>query len=85
MAEHDQRLAVPFGFGRSLLVAGQVQRRAMRKKIARRYLDRAPPASTPSWASPPVPSSARPGPRAAAPACALTAVPAAPTRDSPGA
>jgi DNA-binding CsgD family transcriptional regulator len=38
---HHQQLAMPFEHGRTLLVMGQVQRRAKRKKIARQHLDAA--------------------------------------------
>jgi DNA-binding CsgD family transcriptional regulator len=38
---HHQELSMPFELGRTLLVMGQVQRRAKRKKIAREHLDRA--------------------------------------------
>jgi len=38
---HHQQLAMPFELGRTLLVMGQVQRRAKRKRIAREHLERA--------------------------------------------
>lgn len=38
---HHQQLAMPFELGRTLLVMGQVQRRAKRKRFARDYLERA--------------------------------------------
>jgi DNA-binding NarL/FixJ family response regulator len=38
---HHQRLAMPFELGRTLLVMGQAQRRAKRKKIAKDHLERA--------------------------------------------
>ena len=38
---HHQDLAMPFELGRTLLVIGQVQRRAKRKKIAKEHLQRA--------------------------------------------
>jgi DNA-binding CsgD family transcriptional regulator len=38
---HHQRLAMPFELGRTLLVMGQVQRRAKRKRAAKEHLDRA--------------------------------------------
>jgi DNA-binding CsgD family transcriptional regulator len=38
---HHQQLPMPFELGRTLLVAGQVQRRAKRKKIAKQHLQRA--------------------------------------------
>jgi DNA-binding CsgD family transcriptional regulator len=38
---HHQQLAMPFELGRTLLVMGQVQRRAKHKKIAKQHLDRA--------------------------------------------
>ena len=38
---HHQDLAMPFELGRTLLVMGQVQRRAKRKRIAKQHLDRA--------------------------------------------
>src|SRR5215468_444342 len=38
---HHQDLAMPFELGRTLLVLGQLQRRAKRKKIAKQHLERA--------------------------------------------
>jgi DNA-binding CsgD family transcriptional regulator len=38
---HHQQLAMPFELGRTLLVMGQVQRRARRKRIAREHLQHA--------------------------------------------
>jgi DNA-binding CsgD family transcriptional regulator len=38
---HHQHLAMPFELGRTLLVSGQVQRRAKRKRLARQHLDQA--------------------------------------------
>jgi DNA-binding CsgD family transcriptional regulator len=38
---HHQHLAMPFEFGRTLLIAGQLQRRAKRKALARQHLQRA--------------------------------------------
>jgi DNA-binding CsgD family transcriptional regulator len=38
---HHEQLAMPFELGRTLLVAGQVQRRAKRKRIAKDHLERA--------------------------------------------
>ena len=38
---HHQHLAMPFELARTLLVSGQVQRRAKRKRIARQHLDHA--------------------------------------------
>jgi DNA-binding CsgD family transcriptional regulator len=38
---HHQQLAMPFELGRTLLVMGQVQRRAKRKRIAKDHLERA--------------------------------------------
>jgi DNA-binding CsgD family transcriptional regulator len=38
---HHQQLAMPFELGRTLLVLGQVQRRAKRKRIAREHLEHA--------------------------------------------
>src|SRR5262249_52418808 len=38
---HHRDLAMPFELGRTLLVLGQVQRRAKRKKIAKEHLERA--------------------------------------------
>jgi len=38
---HHQHLAMPFELGRTLLVTGQVQRRAKRKRIAKEHLERA--------------------------------------------
>jgi DNA-binding CsgD family transcriptional regulator len=38
---HHQQLAMPFELGRTLLVMGQVQRRAKRKRIAKEHLQRA--------------------------------------------
>jgi DNA-binding CsgD family transcriptional regulator len=38
---HHQRLAMPFELGRTLLVMGQVQRRAKRKRLAKEHLDHA--------------------------------------------
>ena len=38
---HHQHLAMPFELGRTLLVMGQVQRRAKRKRAARQHLQRA--------------------------------------------
>jgi DNA-binding CsgD family transcriptional regulator len=38
---HHQELAMPFELGRTLLVMGQVQRRAKRKRIAKEHLERA--------------------------------------------
>jgi len=38
---HHQHLAMPFELGRTLLVMGQVQRRAKRKLVARQHLERA--------------------------------------------
>jgi len=38
---HHQDLAMPFELGRTLLVMGQVQRRAKRKRAAKEHLDRA--------------------------------------------
>jgi DNA-binding CsgD family transcriptional regulator len=38
---HHQDLAMPFEFGRTLLVMGQVQRRARRKRAAKEHLDHA--------------------------------------------
>jgi len=38
---HHRQLAMPFELGRTLLVAGQVQRRAKRKRIAKEHLERA--------------------------------------------
>jgi DNA-binding CsgD family transcriptional regulator len=38
---HHQQLAMPFELGRTLLVMGQVQRRAKRKRTAKDYLQRA--------------------------------------------
>jgi DNA-binding CsgD family transcriptional regulator len=38
---HHQQLAMPFELGRTLLVMGQVQRRAKRKRITKEYLERA--------------------------------------------
>jgi len=38
---HHQQLAMPFELGRTLLVMGQVQRRAKRKRIAKEYLESA--------------------------------------------
>src|SRR5215472_2220576 len=38
---HHQQLAMPFELGRTLLVMGQVQRRAKHKRIAKQHLDRA--------------------------------------------
>ena len=38
---HHRRLAMPFELGRTLLVMGQVQRRAKRKRIAKEYLQQA--------------------------------------------
>jgi DNA-binding CsgD family transcriptional regulator len=39
--DYHQHLAMPFELGRTLLVMGQVQRRAKRKQAARQHLDRA--------------------------------------------
>jgi DNA-binding CsgD family transcriptional regulator len=39
--KHHQDLAMPFELGRTLLVMGQVQRRAKRKRAAKQHLDRA--------------------------------------------
>jgi len=39
--DHHQHLAMPFELARTLLVSGQVQRRAKRKRIARQHLDQA--------------------------------------------
>jgi DNA-binding CsgD family transcriptional regulator len=38
---HHQQLAMPFELGRTLLVAGQLQRRAKRKRLARQHLEQA--------------------------------------------
>jgi DNA-binding CsgD family transcriptional regulator len=38
---HHQHLAMPFELARTLLVSGQVQRRARRKRLARQHLDQA--------------------------------------------
>jgi DNA-binding CsgD family transcriptional regulator len=38
---HHQQLAMPFELGRTLLVSGQVRRRAKRKRLARQHLDEA--------------------------------------------
>jgi DNA-binding CsgD family transcriptional regulator len=38
---HHQHLAMPFELGRTLLIAGQVQRRARRKALARQHLEQA--------------------------------------------
>jgi DNA-binding CsgD family transcriptional regulator len=38
---HHQHLAMPFELGRTLLVTGQLQRRAKRKALARQHLERA--------------------------------------------
>jgi len=38
---HHEQLAMPFELGRTLLVMGQVQRRARRKRLAREHLERA--------------------------------------------
>jgi DNA-binding CsgD family transcriptional regulator len=38
---HHQQLAMPFELGRTLLVMGQVQRRAKRKRVAKEHLQRA--------------------------------------------
>jgi DNA-binding CsgD family transcriptional regulator len=38
---HHQHLAMPFELARTLLVSGQLQRRAKRKRIARQHLDQA--------------------------------------------
>jgi DNA-binding CsgD family transcriptional regulator len=51
---HHQHLAMPFELGRTLLVVGQVQRRAKRKLVARQHLQRAldifESLSAPVWA-----------------------------------
>src|SRR5215468_5241151 len=51
---HHQQLAMPFELGRTLLVMGQVQRRAKRKRPAKEHLDRAlgifESLPAPSWA-----------------------------------
>jgi DNA-binding CsgD family transcriptional regulator len=51
---HGQQLAMPFELGRTLLVLGQVQRRAKRKRIAKEHLERAlgifESLPAPSWA-----------------------------------
>jgi DNA-binding CsgD family transcriptional regulator len=39
--DHHQHLAMPFELARTLLVSGQMQRRARRKRIARQHLDQA--------------------------------------------
>jgi Tetratricopeptide repeat len=38
---HHQQLAMPFELGRTLLVMGQMQRRAKRKRIAKEHLESA--------------------------------------------
>jgi DNA-binding CsgD family transcriptional regulator len=38
---HHQHLGMPFELGRTLLIAGQVQRRAKRKRLARQHLEQA--------------------------------------------
>jgi DNA-binding CsgD family transcriptional regulator len=38
---HHQQLAMPFELGRTLLVAGQLQRRAKRERLARQHLEQA--------------------------------------------
>jgi DNA-binding CsgD family transcriptional regulator len=38
---HHQRLAMPFELGRTLLIAGQIQRRAKRKRLAKQHLEEA--------------------------------------------
>ena len=52
---HHQHLAMPFELARTLLVSGQVQRRAKRKRMARQHLDRAlgifESLPAPTWAS----------------------------------
>src|SRR5262249_15792102 len=75
---HHQDLAMPFELGRTLLVMGQVQRRAKRKRAAKEHLDRAleifESLPSPPWAerppahvSPP-PLGPAPGPPPRAPA-----------------
>jgi DNA-binding CsgD family transcriptional regulator len=38
---HHERLAMPFELGRTLLIAGQIQRRAKSKRLAKQHLDQA--------------------------------------------
>ncbi len=38
---HHQRLAMPFELGRTLLIAGQIQRRAKSKRVAKQHLEQA--------------------------------------------
>ena len=38
---HHQRLAMPFELGRTLLIAGQIQRRAKSKRLAKQHLEQA--------------------------------------------
>jgi len=51
---HHEDLAMPFELARTLLIAGQIQRRAKRKRLARQYLDEAlaifASLPAPSWA-----------------------------------